>query len=414
MAEKKLEDAKTTVAIFLDAVKETYKEMHDKLSDELTPAVYFADALVDSISTNRLSPVEWSKVKSDRNKLINILQDRAYKAGSLNFRNNSTKEELAQLAKLDKIIRDNTTSSLSKPTSPKLVFDPYDKVKKALSDYKEYQEGQTNGTNTVKSRDPLYTSPASTIDGTSSKQSASSKATNKPNPNNSQQSQLSSNNAAKTKNNAQKDKVITATANKLPKRSDNNNNKVNNTGSRSSGGGASSSKGGNKGGGSGKPIFGGIGSISYATLPNTESKEAFITFLDKEANKLMAASAPITAISISQQVDYTISKNLDKGFLLAAFGDSPVTINIDGISFYNIQCESLTEDSVQQFFNKYKISNDEDNRLDVNINTGGKSSHKEVFTCALVACDLKSSSGEHVHTAYNYKLTLIGVAKNGK
>jgi hypothetical protein len=130
----------------------------------------------------------------------------------------------------------------------------------------------------------------------------------------------------------------------------------------------------------------------------------------------MTASAPITSISIRQNTDVTITKNLDKGFLIAAFGDSPVEITINGLSVYKLSCRDKTKgaDSIQQFFNKHKISNGDDKRLLLSINTGGKSSYIETYTCALVGCDISSYDQTPEAGLYKYKLSLIGTTKNGK
>lgn len=168
-----------------------------------------------------------------------------------------------------------------------------------------------------------------------------------------------------------------------------------------------------------KPFFGPLGDINTYTYPGSEGR-AFFTMApvnEKGTNKsYLTGAMPVTGIQISEGVDYSLTKSLSQDFLLSAFGDAPVTIVLRGISFDEVPvCLPTTQaasgnsqqDRAMEFYDKYKLSADISNRVDIGISTTSIS-----YRCALVNMEAqKSGEGNGNQNIYNYTLKLIGVRK---
>ena len=158
-------------------------------------------------------------------------------------------------------------------------------------------------------------------------------------------------------------------------------------------------------------IFGkGFGAVSKEPMGK---RKAFITFVGESAgaklSEVLFASAPVTGVKITQTVDYSITKALDKDFLIAAFGDQPVSIVLEGLSIYATSPDNYTPDAdaLPNFYKEYRISKNQDSRVKVGI--AGLNSGGAAFTCAVVGLEMSASSSTISSGLGSYKLILIGV-----
>lgn len=138
--------------------------------------------------------------------------------------------------------------------------------------------------------------------------------------------------------------------------------------------------------------------------PNT----AFITLAT--LSSVISGSAPLTGVDIKMATDATISKALNKDFLITAFGDQPVYITITGLQITWSPCEKglTAEKSVLNFYMQNKVSTDAEKRIDVGIAAGGTS---QSFTCALLNMEVQADTKGSEYGYCTYKVTLVGVAK---
>lgn len=166
------------------------------------------------------------------------------------------------------------------------------------------------------------------------------------------------------------------------------------------------------------PVFAALGSINTYTYPKTEGS-AFFTLAPvkkgQSAKNYLTGAMPVTGLQIGEGVDYSITKALNLDFLLASFGDSPVTIVLRGVSFDEVpEClpangksTGAKQDRAMEFYDKYKLSKDITNRVDIGISTTNIS-----YRCALIAMEAsKSGEGNGNQNIYNYTMKLIGVRK---
>lgn len=167
-------------------------------------------------------------------------------------------------------------------------------------------------------------------------------------------------------------------------------------------------------------IFEPLGALSTYTYPSTEG-EAFFTLAPVNTQgsqrSYLTGAMPITGLHIQEGVDFSITKALDQDFFIAAFGDSPVTIIMRGISFDKVptclptpQGQSSKQDRAMEFYDKYKLSTDINNRVDIGISTTDIS-----YRCALIAMEAqKSGEGAGSQSVYSYTMKLIGARKKKK
>jgi hypothetical protein len=136
---------------------------------------------------------------------------------------------------------------------------------------------------------------------------------------------------------------------------------------------------------------------------------AFITLAD-DLRTVINGSAPLTGVDIKMATDATISKALNKDFLITAFGDQPVYITITGLQITWSPCENglNAKSSVLNFYMQNKISVSAEKRVDVGIAAGGDA---QAFTCALLNMEVQADTKGSEYGYCTYKVTLVGVAK---
>lgn len=158
-------------------------------------------------------------------------------------------------------------------------------------------------------------------------------------------------------------------------------------------------------------IFHTHGYIQKQTIPDGPS-DAFITLAD--LGTVISAKAPATGVDIKMAADSTITKALNKDFLITAFGDQPVYITISGmqITYMPGTCKGANEkQSVMDFYVQNKVSNDPSKRIDVSIIAGGNS---HAFKCAIMNLDIQNDTQGSEFGFCRYKITLVGVLTGGQ
>lgn len=161
----------------------------------------------------------------------------------------------------------------------------------------------------------------------------------------------------------------------------------------------------------GNSIFHTHGYIHQQTTSDGPS-EAFITLAD--LGTVISAKAPATGVDIKMAADSTITKALNKDFLITAFGDQPVYITISGmqITYIPESCKGAGgKQSVMDFYMQNKVSNDPSKRIDVSIIAGGNS---HAFKCAIMNLDIQNDTQGAEYGFCRYKITLVGVLAGGK
>lgn len=174
----------------------------------------------------------------------------------------------------------------------------------------------------------------------------------------------------------------------------------------------------------GLEIFSQQGAVSQAVIGD----QAFITIYKVDGAsgsagsdiKTLLASAPATAIKIQQRADVSITKALSNDFMVAAFGDTPTSIILNGINIIGINnciiapgSDDVTRMQILDFYQKYKVSSDPNVRFDISIASGAKQP-AQAFRCVIVQLDVVNSNQNGqgtVHRMYDYTLSLVGVNK---
>lgn len=161
-------------------------------------------------------------------------------------------------------------------------------------------------------------------------------------------------------------------------------------------------------------INGGTDSVAFFTL--TKSKEASpnpgTPATKSEETDILYGSMPVAGLSIDQAVDFSISKTLNKDFVISEFGDTPVQITMNGVNIY-AGCSNIVEfgKQVLDFYEKNKLSTDPNIRLFLTIT--GNSTDKGSFTCVLTKMRVIGPAMEKSGSVpvYSYNMTLIGVRR---
>lgn len=178
-------------------------------------------------------------------------------------------------------------------------------------------------------------------------------------------------------------------------------------------------------------IFNTNGSVSVVQVPSDENAKAFFS-LTKNAEvgkgfsetkpatgkqtetEALYGNLPVSGLTIDQAVDHSIAKTLNKDFVISEFGDTPVQIVMNGVSFYG-ECTGSTDgwgnnnEQIMDFYEKNKLSKDPKARLKLSITPGKTESG--TFTCVLIKMravgPLLDKNGSV--PVYSYNITLIGV-----
>ena len=136
-------------------------------------------------------------------------------------------------------------------------------------------------------------------------------------------------------------------------------------------------------------------------LPTSQIK-AYIVLYDG-LKTVLDASAPVTGVSIEQHVDASVTKSLASDFLVSAFGDRPVSINISGMCL--LGC-SNSNSSLIDFYKRNKLSADPRARVKVGISINGKT---QTFVCVLVSMTITGTAKLNEAGACSYSLSMLGV-----
>lgn len=163
-------------------------------------------------------------------------------------------------------------------------------------------------------------------------------------------------------------------------------------------------------------IFNRLGGVSQQVVGNNNT--AFITLSKVGGKSFLLARAPVTGVDVQQITDFSITKSLDYDFLVTTFGDTPTKIEIQGISFFNLNgCElnpssDAAHQQIMTFYDKNKISANLTARFDVAIAPVSKSK-VSVFRCVIVGLRVGNNAGrqEGPNVSYTYTLSLVGVKK---
>jgi hypothetical protein len=164
-------------------------------------------------------------------------------------------------------------------------------------------------------------------------------------------------------------------------------------------------------------IFSPTGSIStYKQV--ADGKKAYITLSAVGSEQgLLVGSAPITGVDIKQLTDYSVTKSLNKDFLVATFGDTPIQITLHGLNFFNMNGCALNmgdeadNRQILDFYKENRLSTDPSKRFDVAI--ASDESATVSFRCVIVGLTTQNQSASDGtnNRVYDYSMSLIGVDK---
>ena len=130
------------------------------------------------------------------------------------------------------------------------------------------------------------------------------------------------------------------------------------------------------------------------------------------ASQALYGNLPVTGLTIDQGVDHTVAKTLNKDFVISEFGDTPVQIVMNGVSFYG-DCQGgdwgESNKQIMDFYEKNKLSKDPKARFMLSI-TPGKT-ECGTFTCVLIRMKAIGPAMDKQGTVpmYSYNISLIGV-----
>jgi hypothetical protein len=180
-------------------------------------------------------------------------------------------------------------------------------------------------------------------------------------------------------------------------------------------------------------IFGHAGSVETVPIVGTTvTPTAFFTLgatkkpaanvnspnTGSATNSILFGSMPVSGLSVDQGVDHSISKTLNKDFLITEFGDKPVQITMNGVNFFGPECSGddwgTSDKQALDFYEMYKLSSDPQQRLHLSI-TDAKTKNGS-FSCVLVNMKTIGPAMDRQGTVplYSYNMILIGVRRNGR
>lgn len=162
-------------------------------------------------------------------------------------------------------------------------------------------------------------------------------------------------------------------------------------------------------------IFSPFGSFSRHFIAPQGANVAYITISKAGGDDIILGYAPITGVDIRQLTDFSVTKSLNRDFLVATFGDTPVQITIKGLNFFNLNGCALKDDDVgsreqiMDFYKQNKLSAAPYDRFDVAITKSGETAVS--FRCVIVGLDTQNESTTDgtSNLFYRYTMSLIGV-----
>ena len=166
-------------------------------------------------------------------------------------------------------------------------------------------------------------------------------------------------------------------------------------------------------------LFSPFGSVNRSTLATPEQNgfQAFITITVADSDEILLGMVPVTGVRISQLTDFSVTKSLDRDFLVATFGDTPTRIQLDGLTFFNLNGCTFTgskgeKQQIMNFYKENRLSTDITKRIDISI-ASGAGEVPVAFRTVLVGLDTvnKSTEAGLSNVMANYTMTLIGVER---
>ena len=117
--------------------------------------------------------------------------------------------------------------------------------------------------------------------------------------------------------------------------------------------------------------------------------------------------APVTQVSIKEQVDFSLTKSLKSDVLVATFGDQPVGITIGGAVILN---PKPTSSNIVNFYSRNKFSANRNTRFDIGLAWANQAAS---YRCILLGLELEASSAEVASSGLStYKMTFVGVSRS--
>ena len=166
-------------------------------------------------------------------------------------------------------------------------------------------------------------------------------------------------------------------------------------------------------------LFRPSGSVGWSTLatPQQDKFQAYITITVAGNDTMLLCRAPITGVRINQLTDFSVTKSLDRDFLVATFGDTPTRIQLEGLTFFNLNgCRLFNskgdKKQIMNFYKENRLSTDPSKRLDISI-ASGVGEPAVSFRTVLVGLDTVNKASENgvSNVLANYTMTLIGVER---
>ena len=175
-------------------------------------------------------------------------------------------------------------------------------------------------------------------------------------------------------------------------------------------------------------IFDIHGSVSQITVAGESEAKAFFSLTKNLASKgpndppdetqpqAMFGNLPVSGLTIDQGVDHNIYKTLNRDFVISEFGDTPVQIVMNGVSFYG-DCKDgddgwgNNKEQIMDFYEQNKLSKDPKARFTLSITPGKTDSG--TFTCVITKMRAIGPAMDKQGSVplYSYNITLIGVRK---
>ena len=108
-------------------------------------------------------------------------------------------------------------------------------------------------------------------------------------------------------------------------------------------------------------------------------------------------TAPMSGIRISEATDTSISKSLEGSFLVSAFGDIPVQIEINGLQAYWICGSASDGNTIAKLYNEFKVSANAESRIKLQL-SGAPQVYTGIITGFTASVNHDRSPGTYSYT----------------
>jgi len=162
------------------------------------------------------------------------------------------------------------------------------------------------------------------------------------------------------------------------------------------------------------PIYGGTPTAFFVLGEAQIPAENVDTPVKDVKKNIMYGNMPASGLTVDQGVDHSITKTLSKDFLISEWGDVPVQITMNGVSFYGTACGTdwgKANEQALDFYENYKLSAHPEKRLHLTITEGKSNSNS--FICVLTKMRAVGPALDKQGTVplYSYNMSLIGVRR---